>query len=99
FDTAQNKFVLVPIDLGAATDQLFLILYGTGLRGRASLTGAAATMGGANAEVLYVGTQGGFVGLDQANLRIPRSLLGRGEVNVALSVDGIAANVVTVSVK
>ena len=52
-----------------------------------------------NAEVLYVGTQGGFVGLDQANLRLPRSLLGRGEVNVALSVDGIFANVVTVSVK
>jgi uncharacterized protein (TIGR03437 family) len=36
FDQAQNRFVAVPIDLGPnlgnATDQVFLILYGTGLR-------------------------------------------------------------------
>ncbi len=99
FDTTQNKYVPIPIDLGEASDQLFLILFGTGMRGRASLAGAAATIGGANVEVLYVGAQGSLVGLDQANVRIPRSLAGRGEVNVVLSVDGLAANVVTVSVK
>jgi uncharacterized protein (TIGR03437 family) len=99
FDAALNRWVVVPIDVGEATDQLFLVLFGTGMRGRASLTGATATIGGANAEVLFVGAQGNLVGLDQANLRLSRSLAGRGEVNVALSVDGIAANVVTVSVK
>ena len=99
FDTGTNRFVSIPIDLGEASDQLFLILFGTGMCGRALLAGAVATMGGANAEVLYVGAQGGLVGLNQANVRIPRGLLGRGEVNVALSVDGIAANVVTVGIK
>ena len=99
FDTTQNKYVPIPIDLSDASDQVFLILFGTGMRGRASLAGATAAIGGANAEVLYVGAQGSLVGLDQINVRIPRSLLGRGEVNVALSVDGIAANVVTISVK
>ena len=79
--------------------QIFLILFGTGMRYRNSLAGAAASIGGVNAEVFYVGAQGGFVGLDQANVRIPRSLLGRGEVNVALTVDGVPANAVTISVK
>ncbi len=99
FDASLNKWVAVPIGLGDASDQLFLILFGTGMRGRASLVGATATIGGANAEVLYVGAQGDLVGLDQANVRIPRSLAGRGEVNVVLSVDGLAANVITVNVK
>ena len=91
FDTATNRFVAIPIDLTDATDQVFLILYGTGIRGRRSLAGSVASIGGATAEVLYAGAQGDLVGLDQVNLRLPRSLMGRGEVNVALSVDGIAA--------
>ncbi|NOT62002.1 MAG: hypothetical protein HOP19_17445 [Acidobacteria bacterium] len=95
FDTAQNKFVPSAIDLGEATDQLFLSLYGTGTRGRS----VTASIGGVNAEVLYAGKQGDFVGLDQLNLRIPRSLIGRGEVNVAVTVDGLAANIVTVSIR
>ncbi|MGH9801276.1 MAG: N-acetylmuramoyl-L-alanine amidase, partial [Blastocatellia bacterium] len=41
FDQAQNKFVAVPIDLGPdlgnASDQVFLVGYGTGFRGRSSL--------------------------------------------------------------
>jgi uncharacterized protein (TIGR03437 family) len=36
--------------------------------------------------------QGDFAGLDQINLRIPRSLVGRGEVEVVVSVDGQTAN-------
>ncbi len=32
FNQAQNRFVAKPIDLGPANDQVFLILYGTGLR-------------------------------------------------------------------
>src|SRR5262249_27638957 len=38
FDTTQNKFVSVPIDLGPGTDQVFLILFGTGIRGRSDLS-------------------------------------------------------------
>ena len=47
----------------------------------------------------FAGAQGGFVGLDQANVRIPRSLAGRGDVDVVLTVDGQPANVVRVNVK
>jgi uncharacterized protein (TIGR03437 family) len=96
FDAATNRFVSTPIDLGPGTDQVFLIQFGTGLRFGATAT---ATIGSANAEVLFAGAAPGFVGLDQANVRLPRSLIGRGEVDVVLTVDGKTANIVTASIK
>ncbi len=97
FDSAQNKFVAVPIDLGPPADQVFLILYGTGCRLRSSLPAVTVKIGGADAESLYAGLADGFVGLDQLNVRLPRSLAGRGEVDLVLTVDGKPANIVRVS--
>ncbi|HEX4951522.1 MAG TPA: Ig-like domain-containing protein [Blastocatellia bacterium] len=97
FDAAQNRPVAIPIDLGPATDRVFLILYGTGLRARNAR--ATATIGGVAATVEYFGTQGGFVGLDQVNILLPRALIGRGEVDIALNVQGQAANPLRISIK
>jgi hypothetical protein len=94
FDTTQNKFVALPIDLGPATDQVFLVLFGTGLRFRSSLAAVTAKIGGADATVTFAGAVVDFIGLDQANLALPRSLIGRGEVDVVLMVDGKTANTV-----
>ena len=99
FDQTLNKFVSVPIDLSVATDQVFLILYGTGVRYNSGLANVAATMGGTNAQVLYAGAQGSLVGLDQINVLIPRSLIGRGEIDVALTVNGKPTNTVRVNIK
>ena len=99
FDTTQSKFVAVPIDLGVATDQVFLILYGTGLRYRSALSNAAVKIGGTDAQVGFAGAQGSLVGLDQINALIPRSLIGRGEIDVALTVDGKPTNIVRVNIK
>jgi len=99
FDQLSRGYLAVPIDLSAESDQVFLILYGTGFHHRSSLSAAMATIGGVNADVLYAGAQGVLAGLDQANLRLPRSLMGRGEVDVALTVAGKAANTVRVSIK
>ncbi len=99
FDPAQNRFVARPIDLGAESDQVFLLLFGTGLRYRSALNAVSADIGGVNAAISYVGPQGDFVGLDQINLSLSRSLIGRGELNVNLSVDGKIANTVTISLK
>jgi uncharacterized protein (TIGR03437 family) len=88
----------VPLDLGAESDQLILLLFGTGIRGRSNLAAVRATVGGANSEVLFAGPQGAFVGLDQVNVRIGRSLLGAGEVDVVLTVDGRGSNTVRVSI-
>ena len=98
-NSSTNKYEAVPLSVGEATDQLFLLAFGTGFRNRSSLSAVTATIGGASAEVLYAGTQGSFIGLDQANIRIPASLAGRGEVNVILTVDGKTSNTVTINVK
>ena len=92
FDAAQNRFVARPIDLGPATDQVFLILYATGLRARSTLSAVVVTVGGVDAPVSFAGPVVGLAGLDQVNARLPRSLLGRGEVDVVLIVDGQPAN-------
>lgn len=99
FDQGQNRFVPVPIDLGPENDQVFLILFGTGFRGRSSLDLVTATIGGENAEVVYAGSAPGFAGLDQANVRLPRGLVGKGEVSILLTAENRSANAVTVSVR
>jgi uncharacterized protein (TIGR03437 family) len=98
FHAAQGGFVATPLDLGAATDQVILELFGTGIRGRTALAAVTATIGGQDAEVLYAGAQGGYAGLDQVNIRVPRSLIGRGDVDVVLRVDNKMANAVVVRI-
>jgi uncharacterized protein (TIGR03437 family) len=95
----RGSCVSLPIDLGGETDQVILLLFGTGIRGRSALDQVSTTIGGVTAEVLYAGLQGDFAGLDQVNVRLPRSLARRGEVNVLLRVEGKAANIVTVNIQ
>lgn len=99
FDATQNRFIARPLDLGPETDQVYLILFGTGIGGRSSLSSAIATIGGAYAEVSFAGAQGALAGLDQVNVRVPRSLAGRGEVDVLCTIEAQMANVVRVNVK
>lgn len=99
FDAAQSRFVSAPIDLGPDGEQVFLILFGTGFRSRSNLSQVSVKIGGADGEVSFAGPQGGFAGLDQLNARIPRSLIGRNEVDLVLMVDGKTANTVRVNIK
>ncbi|MBS1788396.1 MAG: hypothetical protein JST85_11780 [Acidobacteria bacterium] len=98
-DAVTGQIVAVPIDLGAEDDQVFLLLYGTGFRGRSGLNAVNVSIGGVPSEVSYAGPQGDFVGLDQINVRIPRSLAGRGNVTVTVTADGSMANAVTANIK
>ena len=68
----------IPIDLGGPKDTVYLSLYGTGIRGRSTLAGVSAIIGGVTCNVLYAGAQLTFQGLDQVNLQIDPSLRGRG---------------------
>ncbi|MGH9766735.1 MAG: hypothetical protein ACREAB_04805 [Blastocatellia bacterium] len=99
YDQTQKQYIAVPIDLRAPADQVFLVLFGTGLRGRNELSGVTVIVGGADAEVTYAGPQAMLVGLDQINLRLPSSLSGKGEADVTVIVDGIPANTVKVRIK
>jgi uncharacterized protein (TIGR03437 family) len=91
-----TRFMPMPIDLGPAGEQVFLVLYGTGLRFRFS---AIATLGGMEANVLYAGAATGFVGLDQVNLAVPRALIGRGDMDLVLRVNSAPANPVRINVR
>ncbi|HWQ32319.1 MAG TPA: BACON domain-containing carbohydrate-binding protein [Blastocatellia bacterium] len=99
-DPAMSRFVTRPIDLGPETDRVFLILYGTGIRFRSSLQAVTCQIGGTSAEMLFADKAPGFVGLDQINVGpLPRSLSGKGEVDVVLTVDGKAANTVRINIR
>jgi uncharacterized protein (TIGR03437 family) len=49
--------------------------------------------------VEYVGKQPTVEGLDQFNARLPRTLIGLGEVNVEVRIGGILANIVQLKFK
>jgi uncharacterized protein (TIGR03437 family) len=99
YDAAQQRIVPVPIDLGPEGDQVFLILFGTGFRARSEPEAVAAIIGDKLADVLFSGAAPGFAGLDQANVRLPRSLAGKGEVSLALMADNRSSNRVTVNIR
>ncbi|NOT64345.1 MAG: hypothetical protein HOP19_29355, partial [Acidobacteria bacterium] len=95
----QGGVVPIPIDVSNTAEQVFLILFGTGLRNRNANGTVTFTANGAPLEVLYAGTQAGFAGLDQLNLRLPATLAGRGQIELQFLVDGRAANPVNVTIK
>lgn len=99
FDAAQNQFVPVPINLSSTTDQVFLVLFGTGIASRSSLAAVNAQIGSAIVSASFAGPSGDFPGLDQVNLLLPPALAGSGNVGVTLSVDGFAANTVRVTIE
>jgi uncharacterized protein (TIGR03437 family) len=104
YDPEQQKFAFIPIDLGpeagAAMEEVFLVLFGTGFRASEPLASRPSTyIGDKFVEPSYIGAQPDYPGLDQVNLPIPRSLIGKGEVEIRMSMDDKSANRVRVSIK
>lgn len=99
YDPVRNNFTAIPIDLGPESDEVILVLFGTGIRYRADLSSVTVKLGGSDAQTLFAGPQGDYIGLDQINVRLSRSLIGRGELDVVVSVNGLAANILKVNVK
>ncbi len=93
-----STFVPLPIDLSAESEPVFLVLFGTGWRNRNNAP-VTVTIGGTNADVTFAGAQGTLVGLDQINVRLPRSLIGRGVLNVVVTVGNLPTNVVQIQIK
>jgi hypothetical protein len=88
--------VPVPVDLGSAGDQVFLSLYGTGFRNASQAT---ATVGGVSVPATFAPV-GAYEGEDIVNIGpLPRSLAGRGQVEIMITFDGKAANTVTTSIR
>jgi uncharacterized protein (TIGR03437 family) len=77
-------------------DSLYLLLYGTGFDG-ASTSGTTVTIGGTSTTVTYSGPAPGFSGEDQIDAQLPGSLAGAGSVTVTVTINGAAANAVTIA--
>ena len=90
--------VATPVSLGSSTDTPYLFLFGTGFEA-AGTAGVKVYIGGTNVPVTFAGSQGGFAGLDQANVELPSSLAGKGKVTIQLTADGLAANAVNITIQ
>jgi hypothetical protein len=99
YDPAHGKVVPLPIDFGEEGEELYLALFGTGVRSRIDLLAVRVLVNNEEAEVLYADVQGYFVGVDQINLKLPRKLAGKGEVDVKVVIEGKVANTVRITLR
>ena len=89
FDPATRR--PLPVSFDPAQGDLYLTIYGTGLRGYERQ--ARAEVGKRIAPILSIGPQGQFEGLDQVNIGpLPRELAPGGIYEVVLTVDGLQSN-------
>ncbi len=89
-----------PIEAGDESDQLFLLLRGTGIRNRRSLDDVQVTVGGAPAEVVSADAVDTFSGSDQIVVKMPAGLSDAGKIKdlqITVTVEGKQANTVTMS--
>ena len=98
FQCTGSSCASVPIGLGVDTP-VYVSFFGTGIRNRSSLANVAVTIHGVSVPVQYAGPAPGFTGLDQVNVGLVLNLRGSGESNVVLTVDGQAANTVTINIQ
>jgi uncharacterized protein (TIGR03437 family) len=97
--SAPGSCVTNPIDLSAANEQVILLLFGTGIRGRTALDQVKVEIGGFQGEVQYAGAQLEYPGLDQVNVKMPSMPNVRGRQALWLTVEGQTANMVEVEIK
>jgi len=84
----------------SVSEPLYLVLYGTGIRGRQSLSSVRVQAGGLDIPVSYAGPQSEFPGFDQLNAGpLPPGLAGKGDVSLTLTVDGRTANPVMLRIR
>jgi uncharacterized protein (TIGR03437 family) len=95
---SSGGFAAAPISICASDDQTDLSLFGTGLQA-AGIANTTVTINGVNATVVFVGPQGSVPGLDQINVQIPSSLVGKGNANIQLTAGGVLANQVQVTIQ
>lgn len=88
-----------PIQLGALGESVYLSLFGTGIRNRAPWTKVRVRIGEEQLEPTYAGPQAEFPGLDQINVLLPHTLKDRGNVGVAVVLDGKTSNPVQISIR
>ncbi|MFN0122900.1 MAG: hypothetical protein ACKV2V_20565, partial [Blastocatellia bacterium] len=107
FNAAAGVFVTRPVDLGPLGDQVFVSLFLTGTRlvpdtDGNPLNGAVenirVVIGGIEITPAFLGPAPGFTGLEQLNFLLPRELIGRGLLTLAVSAGGIGSNLTEIEI-
>lgn len=94
YDAVTRKWNPLPIDLGPESESVFLVLFGTGVRGSDPAQAPVVCYFKTDATTFipmvadYAGKQNDFVGVDQINVRLPRSLIGKGEISLYITGSG-----------
>jgi uncharacterized protein (TIGR03437 family) len=86
----------LPIDLGDGSQDVLLILHGTGIRNAAFV---GVQIGGVEVETVSYGPSAAAPGVDDVTLRLNQALAGFGEVPIAMTVGNKPANAVTVNIQ
>ncbi len=95
----QRRFVPIALDLGSESELVVLSLFGTGWRQVRSIAEVGVKIGGVDCPIEYAAKQPTIDGLDQINLRLPRILIGKGDVNVEVKIENTIANLVQLKIK
>ena len=99
FQCAGAAATCAPVSFDVSGGNSALVLYGTGIQNRASLSDVTVTIGSQTLPVTYAGAAPNYAGEDQVDVLLPASLAGSGTVNVSVTVSGIVSNVVTVDIR
>lgn len=96
-----NRWATKPINLGPANERVILNLFLCGLRGLPNTDGNSTNgvaenvrvlLGGLELTPIFAAKQGGLVGVDQINVEVPRTLLGRGKIRLAIQGGNFVSN-------
>jgi len=94
---SDGAIVAIPVSVESAPASSYLILLGTGIA-NAGTALTTATINGVAAIVTYAGPSGD-PGYDQVNILIPAQLVAAGNVEVQLTVEGVAANPIQITLQ
>jgi uncharacterized protein (TIGR03437 family) len=93
FQTGEGGAIVArPIVLGGEHEEVSLILYCTGIRGRDPERLVTVRFGDLAVIADYAGPQMEYDGLDQINVKLPAALAGKGDVPVSVDVAGLLSN-------
>ncbi len=98
-DVTTNQFVAVPIDLGSATDKVYLTIYGTGFRNPSNLKTLQISIANVPVTVDFAGPSPTAEGLDIVRVLLPQELRGMGMASVGITVNNESSNPVSVLIK
>ena len=86
-----------PCSASTETQTRFLSLFGTGWRGGGATT--TVMLGEETLTPIFAGAQGFYAGLDQINVAIPASAMGKGMLPIKVTSGTIVSNTATVNIR